>query len=114
MSPAAVRRLAGAALLATALVLVAWKGRGALAAGGPGVALLGAVVLPVILLAAGVLDDRVRAGRIASLVLPFYAAGFLTEAMAAPAGRTWAAAGAFATALAFATVIAWVRRARNS
>ncbi len=114
MSPAAVRGVAAAAMICVAGVLLAWKGPGAVSAGAPGVAILIIVMLPVMALAAGTLAGRVRAGRVASLVLPFYGAGFLTEAMAAPGGRAWAAAGAFATALGFATAIAWVRRARSS
>ena len=53
----------------------------------------------------------ILAGRAATLLLPFYGAGFITEAVADPGARGWTTAGAFATALAFASVIAWVRRA---
>lgn len=108
------RRARRTSLVATAAmvaVIAAWKGPAAFAAGGPALAVVALVALPLVVIAAGIRAGRVRVGRASTLVLPFYAAGFLTEAVANPDSRGWAALGAFATALAFASTIAWVRRA---
>lgn len=71
-----------------------------------------ALSLPPLLAAmAGIGRAQRRTGRWTSLLLPFYAAGFLVAAAGDPALRGWASGGAFAAALAFAAVIAWVRRA---
>jgi uncharacterized membrane protein len=110
MDPGPLQRLAIGSTAAILGVLVLWKGPAAASAGPAGLALLLVVALPLGWVLAGLAGGRVRAGRIASLLLPFYAAGFLTEAVADPSARLWATVGAFATALAFASVIAWVRR----
>jgi len=110
MAPESVHRFAVWATAAILAVLALWKGPAAASAGVAGLVVLLVVVLPLGAVLAGLARGRVRAGKIASLLLPFYAAGFVTEAVADPSARLWATAGAFVTALAFASVIAWVRR----
>jgi uncharacterized membrane protein len=111
MGAAGARAVATGATAAVLVVLLAWKSPPAAAAGGGGLIVLGLIALPLALVLAGLAASRVRAGRAATLLLPFYGAGFITEAVADPGARGWTTAGAFATALAFASVIAWVRRA---
>jgi len=110
MDPGPTRRIAVGATAAVLAILTLWKAPAAMSAGGAGLVLLVLVALPLVGVLAGLARGRVRAGKVASLLLPFYAAGFLTEAVADPSARLWATAGAFVTALAFASVIAWVRR----
>jgi uncharacterized membrane protein len=110
MAPESVHRFAVWATAAILAVLALWKGPAAASAGAAGLVVLLVVALPLGAVLAGLARGRVRAGKIASLLLPFYAAGFVTEAVADPSAQLWATAGAFVTALAFASVIAWVRR----
>lgn len=97
-------------LAAAGLSLLAWLGPVALRAGLVEVALLGAVLVPLGLALNGLRRSRLRTGRWLSLVLPFYGAAFLVGAAGDPGARAWTTAGAFFTALAFASLISWVKR----
>jgi uncharacterized membrane protein len=110
MAPGSAHRFAVWATAGILAVLALWKGPAAASVGAAGLVVLLVVALPLGAVLAGLARGSVRAGKVASLLLPFYAAGFVTEAVADPSARLWATAGAFVTALAFASVIAWVRR----
>jgi uncharacterized membrane protein len=104
------RRAALAGLAGTSSAVIALPIAAGLAA--PAAVIIVALsVLPLLAAMAGIGRAHRPTGRWTSLVLPFYAAGCLVAAAGDPALRGWASGGAFAAALAFAAVIAWVRRA---
>ena len=98
------------ALAATGLCLLGWLSPDALRAGLVQAAILAASIAPLALGLNGLRQSRLRTGHWLSLVLPFYGAAFLVGAAGDPDARAWTTAGAFCTALAFASVISWVRR----
>jgi len=104
------RLTAAVALLATAVLFVAWLGPAASRAGPYSLAALAALLVPLGLGLRGLLLRRLRTGRWLSLVLPFYCAGFLVGAVGNPQARAWVTAGAFCVALGFAAVLSWVKR----
>lgn len=99
-----------AALAATGVCLLGWLGPGALRAGLAHAATLAAALAPLALGLNGLRQLRVRTGRWLSLVLPFYGAAFLVGAAGDAGARAWTTAGAFCAALAFASLISWLRR----
>jgi uncharacterized membrane protein len=115
LSPAELPRLTAAGMLAaTALVIAAWLGGAAIAAGPLAIVALMAVVTPLALGLRGLMRGRLRTARWLSLVLPFYGAGFLVAAVGNAEARGWITAGAFCVALGFAAVLSWVRRSGSS
>lgn len=115
MSLARTARLtATAALAGTMLAAAAWLAPGAGRHGWTGIAVLVLVLAPLALGLWGLLRERLRTGRWLSLLLPFYAAGFLVGAAGDPAARSWTTLGAFCVALAFAATLSWVRRSAQA
>lgn len=96
------------------LAAVAWLGPASIRHGWPAIAALALAMTPLALGLAGLLRERLRTGRWLSLLLPFYAAGFLVGAAGAPAARASTTIGAFCVALAFAAVLSWVRRSAQA
>lgn len=103
-----------AALAGTMLAGSAWLGPGALRHGWLGFTALALVLAPLALGLAGLLRERLHTGRWLSLLLPFYAAGFLVGAAGDAAARSWTTSGAFCVALAFAATLSWVRRSAQA
>lgn len=108
MAPA--RAAAIAALAATGVCLAGWLAPVARDGGWPGWLLVGGLLVPLVLGIRGLARGTPRTARWLSLVLPFYAAGFLVGAVGNPGARGWVTAGAFAVALAFGAAVSWVRR----
>ncbi|HKK02781.1 MAG TPA: DUF2069 domain-containing protein [Gammaproteobacteria bacterium] len=98
------------ALAATGLCLFGWLGPDALRAGLIQAAILAVSIAPLAFGLDGLRRSRLRSGRWLSLVLPFYGAAFLVGAAGDAEARGWTTAGAFFSALAFASLISWVRR----
>lgn len=108
-SVAPARAVAIGALAATGVCLAGWLAP-VIRGGWPGVALLLLLLLPLGLGVRGLARAQPRTAQWLSLVLPFYAAGFLVGAAGNPGARGWVTAGAFAVALAFGAAVSWVRR----
>lgn len=98
------------ALAATGVCLLGWLGPGVLRAGLAPAVILGAALAPLALGLDGLRHLRLRTGRWLSLALPFYGAAFLVGAAGDAGARAWTTAGAFSAALAFASLISWIKR----
>ncbi|NGP51905.1 DUF2069 domain-containing protein [Thioalkalivibrio sp. XN8] len=107
---APARAVAIASLAVTGACLAGWLAPVAGDGGWPGVGLLLLLLLPLGLGVIGLARAQPRTAQRLSLLLPFYAAGFLVGAVGNPEARGWVTAGAFAVALAFGAAVSWVRR----